>query len=74
MMQTTPPVDSPVFGQTHLMSELTIRPIAANDLPGILAVQQACYGDGFLEPGDALASRWARSLTEAIRVLQIVTE
>jgi predicted N-acetyltransferase YhbS len=43
------------------MSELTIRPIAANDLPGILAVQQACYGDGFLEPGDALASRWARS-------------
>jgi len=43
------------------MSELTIRPIIAGDLPGILAVQQACYGDGFLEPGDALASRWARS-------------
>ncbi|WP_439893497.1 GNAT family N-acetyltransferase (plasmid) [Ralstonia sp. 25C] len=43
------------------MSELTIRPIVAHDLPGILAVQQACYGDGFLEPGNALASRWARS-------------
>lgn len=43
------------------MSDLTIRPIVADDLPGILAVQQACYGDGFLEPGDALASRWARS-------------
>ena len=43
------------------MSELTIRPIIADDLPGILAVQQACYGDGFLESGDALASRWARS-------------
>ena len=43
------------------MSQLTIRPIVADDLPGILAVQQACYGDGFLEPGDALASRWARS-------------
>nr|WP_311529861.1 GNAT family N-acetyltransferase [uncultured Ralstonia sp.] len=43
------------------MSELTIRPIVADDLPGILAVQQACYGDGFLEPGDALASRWAHS-------------
>ena len=43
------------------MSELTIRPIVADDLPGILAVQQACYGGGFLEPGDALASRWARS-------------
>lgn len=43
------------------MSQLTIRPIVADDLPGILAVQQACYGDGFLEPGDALASRWTRS-------------
>ena len=43
------------------MSEITIRPIVADDLPGILAVQQACYGEGFLEPGDALASRWARS-------------
>ncbi|MEE2977501.1 MAG: GNAT family N-acetyltransferase [Pseudomonadota bacterium] len=43
------------------MSEITIRPIVADDLAGILAVQQACYGEGFLEPGDALASRWARS-------------
>ncbi|MRT00407.1 GNAT family N-acetyltransferase [Ralstonia pickettii] len=43
------------------MSEITIRPIVAEDLAGILAVQQACYGEGFLEPGDALASRWARS-------------
>lgn len=43
------------------MSELVIRPAAARDLPGILAVQQACYGDGFLESGEALASRWARS-------------
>ena len=43
------------------MPELVIRSILADDLPGILAVQQACYGDGFLEPGDALASRWARS-------------
>lgn len=43
------------------MPELVIRSILADDLPGILAVQQACYGDGFLESGDALASRWARS-------------
>lgn len=43
------------------MSELSIRPIVADDLRGILTVQQACYGDGFLESGDALASRWARS-------------
>lgn len=43
------------------MSEFTLRPIVADDLPGILAVQQACYGDGFLEPAEALASRWTRS-------------
>lgn len=43
------------------MSEFTVRPVVDADLPAILAVQQACYGDGFLEPGDALASRWARS-------------
>lgn len=52
------------------MSELTIRPIVADDLPGILAVQQACYGDGFLEPGDALASRWARSQDMCLVALQ----
>jgi len=43
------------------MSTVNIRPVDATDLRGILAVQRACYGDGFLEPGDALASRWARS-------------
>ncbi|GCB06595.1 hypothetical protein PSUB009319_42260 [Ralstonia sp. SET104] len=43
------------------MSALSIRPIVADDLRGILTVQQACYGDGFLESDDALASRWARS-------------
>ncbi|MFP4592698.1 GNAT family N-acetyltransferase [uncultured Ralstonia sp.] len=52
------------------MSESLIRPVAAADLPGILAVQRACYGDGFLEPGDALASRWARSPATCLVALQ----
>jgi predicted N-acetyltransferase YhbS len=52
------------------MSELTIRPISADDLPGILAVQEACYGDGFLETAEALASRWARSPTMCLAALR----
>ncbi|AXV83727.1 GNAT family N-acetyltransferase [Ralstonia solanacearum] len=43
------------------MSDVTLRPVADADLPGVLAVQQACYGDALLEPPEALASRWARS-------------
>ncbi len=50
-----------VPAQRPPVSDLLIRPAADTDLPGILAVQQACYGDGFLEPGHVLASRWARS-------------
>lgn len=36
-----------------------IRPLAAADLPGLMAVQQACYGDGFLESTDVFAQRLA---------------
>lgn len=43
------------------MPDVTIRPITDADLPGMLAVQQACYGNALLEPAEALASRWARS-------------
>uniref|UniRef100_UPI0018D1EC7A GNAT family N-acetyltransferase n=1 Tax=Ralstonia pseudosolanacearum TaxID=1310165 RepID=UPI0018D1EC7A len=43
------------------MSDVTIRPVTDADLPGVLAVQQACYGNALLEPAEALASRWARS-------------
>ncbi|QOK99559.1 GNAT family N-acetyltransferase (plasmid) [Ralstonia pseudosolanacearum] len=43
------------------MPDVTIRPVTDADLPGVLAVQQACYGNALLEPAEALASRWARS-------------
>lgn len=43
------------------MPDVTIRPVADADLPGVLAVQRACYGDALLEPPEALASRWTRS-------------
>ena len=37
----------------------SIRPLAAADLPGLLAVQRACYGAGLLESGEVFARRLA---------------
>ncbi len=37
----------------------TIRPLAASDLPGLLAVQRACYGEGFVESAEVFARRLA---------------
>jgi len=39
------------------MSEIVLRPMAAADLPAVLAVQLQCYGDALLESSEALASR-----------------
>ncbi|MDT0136709.1 GNAT family N-acetyltransferase [Acidovorax sp. PRC11] len=36
-----------------------IRPLAAADLPGLMAVQQACYGTGFLESAEVFGQRLA---------------
>ena len=35
------------------------RPLTAQDLPGLLAVQRACYGDGYIESADVIARRLA---------------
>lgn len=36
-----------------------VRPLAVTDLPGLLAVQLACYGAGFVESGEVFAARLA---------------
>ena len=36
-----------------------VRPLAVQDLPGLLAVQLACYGPGFVESGEVFAARLA---------------
>ncbi|MFD2300523.1 GNAT family N-acetyltransferase [Paracidovorax citrulli] len=36
-----------------------IRRLGGEDLPGLLAVQRACYGEGFLESADVFARRLA---------------
>lgn len=37
----------------------TVRPLATADLPGLLAVQLACYGEGYVESGEVFARRLA---------------
>lgn len=36
-----------------------VRPLTAQDLPGLLAVQRACYGDGYIESAAVYARRLA---------------
>lgn len=36
-----------------------VRPLTAQDLPGLLAVQRACYGDGYIETAAVYARRLA---------------
>lgn len=36
-----------------------VRPLSLQDLPGLLAVQLACYGEGFVESGEVFARRLA---------------
>lgn len=37
----------------------TVRPLTATELPGLLAVQRACYGEDYLEPAEVFARRIA---------------
>ena len=36
-----------------------VRPLGLSDLPALLAVQLACYGEGFVESGEVFARRLA---------------
>ncbi len=38
---------------------VVVRPLALSDLADLLAVQLACYGDGFVESGEVFARRLA---------------
>ncbi len=38
---------------------VVVRPLVLSDLPDLLAVQLACYGEGFVESGDVFARRLA---------------
>ena len=47
-----------------------IRPLAPRDLPGLLAVQLACYGEGFVESAEVFARRLASPVNCSLAVEQ----
>ncbi len=47
-----------------------IRPLEPRDLPGLLAVQLACYGEGFVESADVFARRLASPANCSLAVEQ----
>ena len=48
----------------------TPRPLTAHDLPGLLAVQRACYGDGLVESAEVFARRLASPANCSLVVAQ----
>lgn len=43
------------------LSSPPIRPLLHADLPGVLDIQAACYGEGFVEPMDAFANKLSQA-------------
>ena len=43
----------------HTMPALEVRPLQPDDLPALMAVQRAGYGDGFMESTEVFARRMA---------------
>ncbi len=41
------------------MPPLEVRPLQTDDLPALMAVQRAAYGDGFMESTEVFARRLA---------------
>lgn len=57
-----PIIQVPAFSEHRalmLSSTPLVRPLAVQDLPGLLAVQLACYGAGFVESREVFAARLA---------------
>ncbi len=53
------PVSQSLAACPVLPDGLRLRPLAPADLPGLMAVQRACYGDGFIEDEAVFARRLA---------------
>lgn len=47
-------------------SHSVVRALAVPDLPGLLAVQRACYGEGFVESGEVFARRLASTVNGSL--------
>ncbi len=51
------------------MSVLYVRPLQPHDLPALMAVQLACYGDGFMESTEVFTRRLASPVNCSLALL-----
>ena len=51
------------------MPALEVRPLQTNDLPALMAVQRAAYGDGFMESTEVFARRLASPVNCSLALL-----
>ena len=51
------------------MPALEVRPLQPNDLPALMAVQRAAYGDGFMESTEVFARRLASPVNCSLALL-----
>ncbi len=49
---------------------LRLRPLQPADVPGLLAVQRACYGDGLIESGTVFARRLASAAQRSLALVR----
>ncbi len=52
------------------MSVLYVRPLQPHDLPALMAVQRACYGDGFMESTEVFTRRLASPVNCSLALLR----
>ena len=51
------------------MPALEVRPLQTDDLPALMAVQRAAYGDGFMESTEVFARRLASPVNCSLALL-----
>ena len=51
------------------MPALEVRPLQIHDLPALMAVQRAAYGDGFMESTEVFARRLASPVNCSLALL-----
>ena len=51
------------------MPPLEVRPLQTDDLPALMAVQRAAYGDGFMESTEVFARRLASPVNCSLALL-----
>ena len=69
MDRTTPWCSLSPLPSLNPMPPLEVRPLQTDDLPALMAVQRAAYGDGFMESTEVFARRLASPVNCSLALL-----